>query len=390
MKKERPFLMIITAPLLCTTCAIMMLTSCGRPASRTVDVSRAAPADMETVASSWELLPVDESEIPLPQITEVKRYGAKTFISAGRYPNASKVYVLDGTRPARVLDAYGRGPGEYQDAESFAFCEETSELIINDRKFKGFRRYRVPDMTWVSDEHTGVYLQHFESLDATHSVFFIEPHEPDPGKMVIWDHTRSEAAYSMEVSEMAAFLGAELRMTRAGKGVVYFGVPGKDTEIWKATKSGFSRVGAIGLVPDAFAAIWDEKDSEMLSEELESILGSGNTLGIGADAPLVDAGKMAFWYFTGFDNEPAWQLAISTSGSSQAISALTVEGYPEPLQVIGTGDSEWCSVLLPELLEDIPSPKGKLYPQLRELASQGFETVLLFWSAGPSPVKPHP
>lgn len=137
-------------------------------------------------------------------MTEVKRYGDKVFIKSGRYPDVPRIYMLEGGRLAGVLDAYGRGPGEYQDAEGFAFCEQTSELIINDRVFKGFRRYSVPEMKWVSDE---------------------------------------------------------------------------------------------------------------------------------------------------------------------------------PLQVVGSGEAQWCSVLLLDLLEDVPSPQGKLYPRLRELKDQGCETVLLFWSA---------
>ena len=148
--------------------------------------------------------------------------------------------MLEGGRLAGVLDAYGRGPGEYQDAEGFAFCEQTSELIINDRVFKGFRRYSVPEMKWVSDEPLGRYLSQFESLDATRSVFAFESEEGEPtGSVVVWDHAKGEAAFTLETSYLEAILLSDLHLGRTTDGRIAFGLIGHDTRFRTASARGF-------------------------------------------------------------------------------------------------------------------------------------------------------
>ena len=363
--------------------AAALLCACGgRGGDRTVDVATATPADFEAVASFCELLPVDEREAPLPAVTEVKRYVDKVFIKSGRFPDVPRSYLLEGGRLAGVLDAYGRGPGEYQDAEGFAFCEQTSELIINDRVFKGFRRYSVPEMKWVSDEPLGRYLSQFESLDATRSVFAIESEEGEPGSVVVWDHANGEAAFTLETSYLEAILLSDLHLGRTTDGRIAFGLIGHDTRFRTASAGGFKPAGAVTFVPDAFGpAVWEQTSFEKAFETFSNVIGEGKDVGIGADFPLLSGDRIAFWYMAGFSVEPNWRLAVSAPDGGKAYSEVRIEGYPEPLQIVGSGEAQWCSVLLLDLLEDVPSPQGKLYPRLRELKDQGSETVLLFWSA---------
>ena len=366
----------------CLFAAALLCACGGRDGGRTVDVTTAAPADLEEVATFYELLPVDESETPLPAVTDVKRYGDKVFIKSGRYPDVPKIYMLAGDRLAGVLDAYGRGPGEYQDAEGFAFCEQTSELIINDRILKGFRRYRVPEMKWVSDEPLGQYLAQFESLDATHSVFAFEAEEGEPGSVVVWDHAKSEVTSSLETSYLEAILLTDLHLGRASDGSIVFGLIGHDTRFWGASAGGFKPAGAVTFVPDAFGPhVWEQTLFEKAFEAFRNVVEEGKNVGIGADFPLVKGDRIAFWYLAGFSVEPNWRLAVSAPDGGKAYSEVRVEGYPEPLQVVGSGEAQWCSILLLDLLEDVPSLQGKLYPRLHELKDRGCETVLLFWSA---------
>ena len=278
----------------CLFAAALLCACGGRDGGRTVDVTTAAPADLEEVATFYELLPVDESETPLPAVTDVKRYGDKVFIKSGRYPDVPKIYMLEGDRLAGVLDAYGRGPGEYQDAEGFAFCEQTSELIINDRILKGFRRYCVPEMKWVSDEPLGQYLAQFESLDATHSVFAFEAEEGEPGSVVVWDHAKSEVASSLETSYLEAILLTDLHLGRASDGSIVFGLIGHDTRFWGASAGGFKPAGAVTFVPDAFGPhVWEQTLFEKAFEAFRNVVEEGKNVGIGADFPLVKGDRSA-------------------------------------------------------------------------------------------------
>lgn len=362
----------------------LLLCACaGHRDVPTIDISAASPADLEEVATGWELLPVDESEIPMPAITDIKRYGDRTFIKSGRYPDTPKIYMMEGPRMAAVLDAYGRGPGEYQDAESFAYCEQSSELIINDRRFKGFRRYHVPDMKWISDEPVGRYLTQFESLDAQRSVFPFDTEDGEPGTFVIWDHAKSEVADSMQTSFFSAALSQELHLTKTGDGSILFGLSAHETSLWRASASGFSLDAKTVLTPDAFGPkVWEASEFKPAFNAYVEVFRSDGTFGIGAEDPLVGKDGFAFWYAAGIGDEGMlWRLAVSAPQGNRAYSEIRLEGYPEAIQPSGVGGDNWCSVLLLDLLEDVPAPKGKIYPRLRELASQGFETVLLFWSA---------
>ena len=182
-----------TKGILLTFC-LAALCACGGPSSvRTVDVTAAAPADLEEVAAGWELLPLDESETPLGSVSIVKRYGDKTFVYCRR---EHRFFMYEGTTLAGVLDAYGRGPGEYSgDIEDFAFRQASSELLVNDRSLPGFRIYKVPEMTWVRDEKHDFQVGTFETVDATHSLFSLEP-EMDVaagGQVQVWDHPAGRA-----------------------------------------------------------------------------------------------------------------------------------------------------------------------------------------------------
>ena len=367
--------------------AAVALCACGpEGGERVVDISNAVPGDLEEVATSWELVAVDEREVPLAEVSDVKRYGDRIFVKSGvdfSLSSHPKIYMVEGGRVAGVLDAYGRGPGEYQSLESFAYCPQTAELIINDRRLKGFRRYRVPELTWVSDEPAGRYFQTFETLDATHSVISLEPDGDEPGGPAIWNHAEGKVDYFEEVeSRLLAESFGELRMTREPGGKVLVGVMGRETAIRRASASGFEPAGGVSFKPDPFAPFWDETDEQKAYQAFVSVMESGREFGIGADAPLVSGNKLAFWYLATVEEGPedGWRPAVWTPQGSRTWSELRVEGYPEPLRIVGSGEGQWCSVLLLELLEDVPAPKGKLYPKLRELAAQGCETVLLFYS----------
>lgn len=358
------------------------LCACGPESGEcVVDISNASPGDLEEFATSWELVAVDEREVPLAEVSDVKRYGDRIFIKSGEDFSRTqpKIYLVEGGRVAGVLDAYGRGPGEYQSLESFAYCPQTAELIINDRRLKGFRHYRVPELTWVSDEPAGRYFQSFESLDATHSVITLEPDGDKPGGPAIWNHAEGKVDYFEEVESglLAESCGA-LRMTREPGGKVLVGVIGRETAIRRATVSGFESAGRVSFQPDPFAPFWNETDEQKIYQAFVSVMESGGDFGLGADAPLVSGNKLAFWYCA--TAELDWHPAVWTPQGSRTWSELRIEGYPEPLRIVGTGEGQWCSVLLLELLEDVPAPKGKLYPKLRELAAQGCETVLMFYS----------
>ena len=157
---------------------------------------------------------------------------------------------------------------------------------------------------------------------------------------------------------------------------------GRETAIRRASASGFEPAGGVSFKPDPFAPFWDETDEQKAYQAFVSVMESGREFGIGADAPLVSGNKLAFWYLATVEEGPedGWRPAVWTPQGSRTWSELRVEGYPEPLRIVGSGEGQWCSVLLLELLEDVPAPKGKLYPKLRELAAQGCETVLLFYS----------
>ena len=362
---------------------LIALAACGPKNAKewTVRTDEAAPADIETVAVSWEILPIDEREMPIPTPFRAKCYGSKTFLQAGHYPSGVKVYMLEEGRVAGVLDAQGRGPGEYQDLSGFACCPETSELLINDRILKGFRHFRVPEMTWESDEPLGRYLLNFEVLDATHSVFCYEPEGETPGRLVIWDHARGEAVSSMEVSMLEGSLMEEMHQTRTARGAVLFSIPGRTTTLWRADVSGFSPVAEVALLPDAFGPeVWEEQNRERLVQRFSEVMEKDPRVAIGADFPVLSGKSMAFWYHAGYASDPMWRLAISRPDGVRTVSKLTVEGYPDPLQVIGSDGDRWISVLELELLEDVPAPKGRLYTRLQELKAQGCETVLLFFS----------
>ena len=362
-------------------CAIsLLLAACGRPAlERTVDVKDAAPVELEAVAGGWELLPLDESETPLGAVSLVKRYGERTFVACRR---SHQIYIYDGTALTGVLNAYGRGPGEYRDMEDFAYREETSELLVNDRTLPGFRIYQVPEMSWVRDEKLEFYVGTFEVLDATHSIFSIEPEEEEGSpRFVVWDHDAGAPSASLETSFLEAELGTELPMTRDADGSVLFGLPGATTRIRRASAAGFETVAEIALVPDAFGpAVWEEQDFEKLFTAWNAVMEGSKPVAVGAAAPLIREDRVAFWYNTGYGSKFPFSLAISTPDGSRACSELRIEGYPEPVQLVGTARMQWCSCLQLALLEDVPSPKGKLYPCLRELAAQGYETALLIWN----------
>lgn len=363
--------------------AAAALCACGGPSSvRTVDVAAAAPADLEEVAAGWELLPLDESETPLGSVSMVKRYGDKTFVGCRR---DHRFFMYEGTTLAGVLSAYGRGPGEYMDMEDFAFREATSELLVNDRTLPGFRIYKVPEMTWVRNEKHDFQVGTFEAVDATHSLFSLEPDEEDVaggGQVQVWDHQAGAPSDTKETSFMEAITLTELFMSREPGGTMLFGLTGPETRIMRVGAKGFEQVAEVALVPDAFGpAVWEEKDLETLVEAWGAVMEKGQNVAVGAFAPQVNGEKVAFWYYTGYSSRFPLRLAVSAPEGGKAYSEVRVEGYPEPLQIVGTGEGQWCTVLQPGLLEDVPSPKGQLYPRLRELAAQGVETVLLFWSA---------
>lgn len=371
-----------TKGILLTFC-LAALCACGGPSSvRTVDVTAAAPADLEEVAAGWELLPLDESETPLGSVSMVKRYGDKTFVCCRR---EHRFFMYEGTTLAGVLDAYGRGPGEYSgDIEDFAFRQASSELLVNDRSLPGFRIYKVPEMTWVRDEKHDFQVGTFETVDATHSLFSLEP-EMDVaagGQVQVWDHQTGAPSDQWETSFVEALTLTELFMSREPDGGILFGLTGPKTRIMRAGAKGFEPVAEVALVPDAFGpSVWEEKDFESLVEAWSAVMEKGQNVAVGAFAPLVNGEKVAFWYNTGYSSRFPFRLAVSSPEGGKAYSEVRVEGYPEPLQIVGTGEGQWCTVLQPGLLEDVPSPKGQLYPRLRELAAQGVETVLLFWSA---------
>ena len=241
-------------------------------------MAAAAPADMEEVAAGWELLPLDESETPLGSGSMVKRYGDKTFVGCRR---DHRIFMYEGTTLAGVLSAYGRGPGEYMDMEDFAFRVATSELLVNDRRLPGFRIYKVPEMTWVRDENHDFQVGNFETVDATHSLFSLEPDEEDVavgGQVQVWDHQAGTPSDQWETSFVEALTMTEQSMSREPGGAMLFGLTGPKTRIMRVGAKGFEQVAEVALVPDAFGpAVWEEKDFETLVEAWSAVMEKART-----------------------------------------------------------------------------------------------------------------
>jgi len=138
-----------------TTCAIASLSAvflffgCGK-SSKDVDVNNVEIVKLNNLNSDIRIVPV-KCDFPMEGIYRGLAYDNYTFLLGESHKT---VYCMQKDSIVSVLDASGRGHGEYSSINDFAYSQEEQILyVIADGKLM---KYSVPEMNYISSTNLSI------------------------------------------------------------------------------------------------------------------------------------------------------------------------------------------------------------------------------------------
>lgn len=123
--------------------SVMLLCGCNNKNGSTVDLDVVEELELNSQTSQVKITPI-KSSVPMDGIHRIVEYGEYLFL-LGNHCNA--IYCVQGDTVVSILNAKGRGKGEYSTINDFTYDERSNLLYVSaDRRIL---KYKVPSMSFV-------------------------------------------------------------------------------------------------------------------------------------------------------------------------------------------------------------------------------------------------
>lgn len=137
-------------------CAMLGIAGCGKSVSTDVIVINdddAVEVAFEDVVTDIRIVPLISDE-PIDGCNRIRCYGTTAFI---RSNGGASIYIFEDGKQIAKLNKVGRGRGEYNYIENFAYSPSTKILYIQN-SFNSVLEYSVPDLEFLgSFENRNIY-----------------------------------------------------------------------------------------------------------------------------------------------------------------------------------------------------------------------------------------
>ena len=122
---------------------LICISGCNKYSESIIDLDSIEEIELSPMTSDVDIIPI-KCSVPMDGIRRAVEYNDYIFMLGRARKN---IYLIQKDTVVAILDAVGRGHGEYSYIEDFAYDEKTRVLYVNaDKKFM---KYNVPSMTFI-------------------------------------------------------------------------------------------------------------------------------------------------------------------------------------------------------------------------------------------------
>lgn len=370
----------------------LVLASCWHESDGlSIQTMKASPVRIDDIITDYSFIPFMESDSVVANIMRIKSYNDRIFLFD---ESDLSIYVLqcdDGKTVLRKLSAKGRAKYEYLDISSFAFLDQTNEIVLYDRYARMLKMYSCDSLDFQRSVPVSNYINAMEVLDSNHLLVVKEKDGESKAQLATLSLSDGTLNQVMPLREDQADLMLDIALVNNGINDVSVCVPGYPNQIVSISNNhGLFPIIDICFTDSVFdRKYWRGGFGKRKEEYLLNSLASNKNDRCASVLPslFLQKGKdYAFWFVSGEKiykhNLPKMNLCVVRNGEPKVFSSILLADDSVVIQPVGIVHGKYaCYFDLDELKEDkLDAPHSELQKALLQQKRIGTKSIVLLFN----------